>query len=716
MIDSTEQETKSGKREPNRLIDETSTYLRQHAYNPVDWFPWGPEAIEKARGEDKPILLSIGYSACHWCHVMEHESFEDPDTAAMMNKYFVNIKVDREERTDLDEIYMKAVQMLTGHGGWPMTVFLTPQLKPFFAGTYFPPQDRHGIPSFKRVLLGVQTAWSSQRSDVEESSADITAHLALLDKMKASDELPLDFSLVDNAVATLIKVFDRTWGGFGGAPKFPHAASISLGVRRLRPGNKEKTSREYQCLEMIQTTLDKMAEGGIYDHLAGGFARYAVDRKWLIPHFEKMLYDNALLVRNYFEGYIVTGRTWWRDVACSVLEFVERELLMPEGGFYCSLDADSEGEEGKFYVWTPPQIKEVLGTTDGAWFCEAFGVTDSGNFEHGSSVLNLNTTPEEIAASNKMTEAAFWARVNPLKNKLLEVRETRVRPGRDEKMLTGWTSLMISAFVDGYKYTGEKRYLQIAINAAQFILSKLHVDGRLLRSYGRGIAKLNGYLDDYSCFIQSLLDLASVDGNPAWLQNAFALNKVVMAKFRDLEEGGFYFTSEDHEELITRSKHFYDGSTPSATSVSVFNLVRLSRLTGNEELATFAEKTFSIYAAYFSKAPDQFSNLLCALDFHLSPATEIVICLDGERADGLEMLRTLHSTWLRGSAIVVMDESRFEKADEELKNHALFSGRRMIDNKPTVYLCHNFACDAPITDIERLKERLGALQQECSSK
>lgn len=715
MIDSTQHQAKPEKREPNRLISETSTYLRQHAYNPVDWYPWGEEAISKARSEDKPILLSIGYSACHWCHVMEHESFEDEEVAALMNKLFVNIKVDREERTDLDEIYMKAVQMLTGHGGWPMTVFLTPDLKPFFAGTYFPPQDRHGIPSFRRVLLGVDAAWSTQRQDVEESSADITHHLSLLDKLPNDNVVDLNPSLIDDAVTRLIKVFDRTWGGFGGAPKFPHTASISLGIRSLKPGCKEKTALQFESLEMIQTTLDKMAEGGIHDHLAGGFARYSVDRKWLVPHFEKMLYDNALLVRNYFEGYLVTGRTWWREVAKDILHFAERELLMPEGGFYCSLDADSEGEEGKFYVWTPPEIIEVLGTEDGAWFNKIFDVTTHGNFEHGKSILHLSATPEEVASSEGLTETAFWERVNPLKLKLLDARAKRIRPGRDEKMLTSWTSLMISAYVDGYKFTSDEHYLEIAVRAAEFIIDKLMVNGRLLRSYGRGQAKLNAYLDDYACFIQSLLDLASVHPDPKWLGHALALNDVVLSSFLDREDGGFFFTSTDHEQLITRSKLFYDGSTPSPTSVSVTNLVRLARITGNQEFAAIAERTFAIYAPYFAKAPDQFSNLLCALDFHLSKGTEIVLVVDSTRDDWKPLLQSVNSAWLRGTVVLVVDQNKVASATDAVKSQALIQERYMIDGTPTAYLCHNFSCDRPLTDPAMLKERLSVLQSEQNS-
>lgn len=715
MIDSTKQQPITEMREPNRLIDETSTYLRQHAYNPVEWYPWGEEAISKARAEDKPILLSIGYSACHWCHVMEHESFEDEDTAELMNRLFVNIKVDREERTDLDEIYMKAVQMLTGHGGWPMTVFLTPDLKPFFAGTYFPPQDRHGMPSFRRVMLGVEAAWTTQREDVEESSTDITKHLSLMDKLQADTEVTLTTELIDDAVSRLIKVFDRTWGGFGGAPKFPHTASISLGVRRLKPGAKEKTGREFECLEMIQTTLDKMAEGGIHDHLAGGFARYSVDRKWLVPHFEKMLYDNALLVRNYFEGYLVTGRTWWREVAKDILHFVERELLMPEGGFYCSLDADSEGEEGKFYVWTPAEVIEVLGAEDGGWFNRAFGVTEGGNFEHGKSILNFATAPEELASQLGLSEEDFWKRLNPLKVKLRETREHRIRPGRDEKMLTSWTSLMISGFVDGYRFTREQRYLDIATRAADFILDKLYVNGRLLRSYGRGHAKLNGYLDDYACFIQALLDLSSVDSNPKWIEHALKLNQVVLSSFLDTTDGGFFFTSSDHEQLITRSKHFYDGSTPSATSVSVFNLVRLARITGNEEFAVIAERVFTIFAPYFAKAPDQFSNLLCAMDFHLSAGTEIVLIVSSESDDWKELLQVVNESWLRGAVVVVMDNNKLPSADTVVKDLSLLQDRFMVDGKATAYVCHNFACDRPLNDPELLRKRLAILQKEQNS-
>lgn len=696
-------ESKQG-RNPNKLVDETSTYLLQHAYNPVQWFPWSDEALQKAKGEDKPILLSIGYSACHWCHVMEHESFEDESTAELMNRHFVNIKVDREERPDLDEIYMKCVQLLTGHGGWPMTVFLTPHLKPFFAGTYFPPQDRHGMPSFKRVLLGVKDAWDTRREEVEESSSDITVHLNLLDKVKPGD-IDLSEEVLDKAMEPLLRVFDKTWGGFGGAPKFPHTASVSLGMRRMKPGAAQKTSRNLDCMEMVSTTLDRMAWGGMHDQLAGGFARYSVDRKWLIPHFEKMLYDNALIPRNYFDGFLITGNEYWLDVARDVLDFVSRELQMEEGGFYSSLDADSEGEEGKYYVWTPDQIKEVLGQEDGIWFCDVLGVSPGGNFEHGTSALNFPEGPDEARQRFKLSKEDFWNRLNPLRKKLLEAREKRIRPGRDDKMLSSWTSLMISAFVDGYRVLGEQRYLEIAKKAASFILETLYKDGRLLRTYGRGIAKLNGYLDDYAYLIQALLDLAAVDPSARWFTTAKRLNEVVLTHFWSAEDGGFFYTSDDHEELIARTKHFYDGSTPSATSVSVMNLIRLGRLTNNNDYLDMAARTIKLYSPYLHKAPDQFSNLLCALDTYIAKPTEIAIVFNSNKESPEQLNALLFHFFLPTTVSIIADEAA-EDFSELVSACPLLQDRKTIDGKPTAYVCRNFACERPTTDLDQFRASL----------
>lgn len=689
----------------NKLAGETSTYLLQHAHNPVEWHPWGAEALSRSKSEDKPILLSIGYSACHWCHVMEHESFEDESTAALMNRHFINIKVDREERPDIDEIYMKSVQLLTGHGGWPMTVFLTPALKPFFAGTYFPPQDRHGIPSFKRVLLGVKTAWESQRQEVEESSSDITIHLNLLDKVKAGDA-ELNNELLERALDPLIRVFDRTWGGFGGAPKFPHTASISLAMRCMKPGAAVKTGQNLECMEMLCTTLDRMAWGGMHDQLGGGFARYSVDRRWLIPHFEKMLYDNALIPRNYLDAYLITGRAYWLEVGRDALEFVLRELAIAEGGFYCSLDADSEGVEGKYYVWTPGQVEAVLGKDDAAWVCDVYGISPQGNFEHGSSAPNFPDGHEECIKRLKLSEDEFWSRLKPLKARLLAEREKRVRPGRDDKMLTSWTSLMVSCLVDGYKVTGERKYIDAACKSANFILDTLMKDGRLLRTYGRGIAKLNAYLEDYAYTIQAFLDLAACDPSSRWLVNAVKLNDLVLKHYWDNENGGFFYTSDDHEELIARTKHFYDGSTPSASSVSVMNLIRLARLSGKHELLEKAAQTMKIYTPYFHKAPDQFSNMLCALDAYLAEPTEIAVVYDANcKSEAQDLLAELYRFYLPNAVIVTADLSLPDYKDL-LEACPLLTDRPLQDQKATVYICKNFSCQKPITDKTELASSL----------
>ena len=701
--DSTSKEKKA-----NHLLGETSTYLLQHAYNPVQWYPWGPEALERARQEDKPILLSIGYSACHWCHVMEHESFEDESTAAMMNADFVNIKVDREERPDLDEIYMKSVQLLTGHGGWPMTVFLTPGLKPFYAGTYFPPQDRHGMPSFKRVLHGVKSAWESQREEVEESSADITRHLMMLDQVKSTDS-DLNVDILERAMDPLLRVFDKQWGGFGSAPKFPHTASISLSMRRMRPGRREKNSRHLELMEMICVTLDRMAWGGMHDQLGGGFARYSVDRRWLIPHFEKMLYDNALIPRNYFDGYLITGNEYWLSVARDSLDFVLRELTLPEGGFYCSLDADSEGEEGKFYVWTPQQIEAILGKEDAKFFCEVFDVSARGNFEHGTSALNFPEGPARAMERFKLEPAEFWARVNTLKAKVFEAREKRIRPGRDDKMLTSWSSLMISCFVDGYKVAGDKKYLDAALKAANFILDNLYKDGRLLRTYGRGVSKLNAYLEDYAYLIQALLDLASCDSNSRWLRTAFALNQIVLEHFWDSSNGGFFFTSDDHEELIARTRHYYDGSTPSASSVSVMNLIRLARLSDRNEYLDRAAQTMKTYVQYYHKAPDQFSNMLCALDTYLGAPVEICVLYDSKNVQEAEALLTMLRQFYLPHAVVVLADVSASDFKELLGACPLLTDRPLLDGKASVYICKNFSCEKPITDKDELREALRGL-------
>lgn len=683
----------------NRLINETSTYLLQHAHNPVDWYPWGPEAIARAKSEDKPILLSVGYAACHWCHVMEHESFEDVPTARMMNANFVNIKVDREERTDIDEIYMKAVQLMTGHGGWPMTVFLTPDLKPFFGGTYFPKEPRQGMPAFTQLLAALSEAWRDRRSEVEESSGSVTEHLKMLDSLNARSEGKLapaqairkDY--LQDAADRLLDVFDHRFGGFGNAPKFPHTFNINLSLRCIDHLVEKSPSAKEAHKELVTTTLDRMAMGGIYDQIGGGFARYSVDRQWLIPHFEKMLYDNALMCQTYIDGYRLLGRRYWLDIAEGILGFVDRELKTEEGAFYSSLDADSEGVEGKFYVFTPAQIKEIVGTTDGDWLCEVYGVTQTGNFEHGTSALHFAKTPEEIARDYGMSVEAFFDRLRPLNEVLLQARECRIRPGRDEKVLTSWNSLMISAYVAGYVATGKESYLETAKTCALFILNKLVKDGRLLRTYGKGKAKLNGYLEDYAFFVQALLDLASADPDARWLAHACKLSNVMLERFNDAEEGGLYFTSDDHEQLVTRPRSHFDGAVPSGTSVATMNLIRLGRITGHDPYILRAQALLLLYAPFFRKLPDQFGNLLCAADLFIHPDQEVAIVSTDFGNDLKEMIFCAHNGYRPNQLVVV---SRPTNAYKLLENRTPLSG------KATAYICKNFACQKPTTSAEDL--------------
>ncbi len=689
------------KTKANRLLNETSTYLLQHAYNPVDWYPWSQEAISTAQEQDKPILLSVGYSACHWCHVMEHESFEDEETATIMNKLFVCIKVDREERPDIDDIYMKAVQMLTGHGGWPMTVFLTPELKPFFGGTYYPPEDRHGLPSFKRLLLSIARAWREQREEITESSNELTNHLAMVNMLPPSqDELNSD--QIEKSINRLWGVFDKECGGFGGAPKFPHTGSIALCLRASLPSSALSEAARKQALEMATKTLDQMAWGGIHDQLAGGFSRYAVDRIWLVPHFEKMLYDNALLCRNYFEGYQRTGNLYWRQVGKGILDFVLNELTTDEGAFYSSLDADSEGEEGRFYVWTPEQITAVLGKEDGKWLSEVFDCHDRGNFEHGTTVLHLAQSPETLAKHYKMTVDAFWQRLAPLRAKLLEERSKRVRPGRDEKVLTSWNSLMVSAFIDGYRCLQDIRYLNAAKRTTKFMLESLTTDGgtRLLRTWGRGIAKFKGYLDDYAYFIQALLDLAQVDTTEDWLSKALVLNDVMLEQFSDAKDGTFFFVSDEHESLITQPKSYFDASMPSPTAVATMNLLRLGRLTANETFVKRAENVLKVYSSYYDRAPDQFSYLLCCLDLALSAPSELVLIAPDSTSSDTDdnfkaMLFAAQSVYLPHTVALAFCPTAAHT--KEIANLPLLAGRESIEGKTTAYYCVNFACQKPVT-------------------
>src|ERR1043166_1836103 len=551
----------------NRLIGETSPYLLQHAHNPVDWYPWGEEAFERAKKEDKPVLVSIGYSACHWCHVMEHESFEDEATAAIMNENFVNVKVDMEERPDVDQIYMNFVQLTTGRGGWPMNVFLTPDKRPFFGGTYFPPAPRYGMASWQQILLSIAEAYRSKRDELEHSANEIVGELRRLSIVDpGAGELSTD--ILDEAFASFSRTFDTVNGGFGGAPKFPPAMSLEFLLRyHHRTGDNK-------ALSMVTHTLDKMAGGGIYDQLGGGFHRYSVDAIWLVPHFEKMLYDNAQLIRVYLHAYQVTGDEFYKRIAVDTLEYVMREMLDESGGFYSTQDADSEGDEGKFFVWTTEEIDAVLGRQRSLEFCKLYDVTPAGNFE-GKNILNLNS-------KGTLAIPRVSASMDEARGLLFAAREKRIKPHRDEKVLTAWNGLMLATFADAAAVLANDGYLDIAKRNAKFILTKLQKDGRLLRTWKDGRAKLNGYVEDYANVADGLIVLYQASGQVEYLIEAKRLADLMITEFWDADNGAFFFTSNDHEELIVRNKDFYDNATPSGNSAAADVLCRLAKLRSEE--------------------------------------------------------------------------------------------------------------------------------------
>jgi uncharacterized protein len=662
---------------PNRLARETSPYLLQHRDNPVDWYPWGEEALARAHEEDRPILLSVGYSACHWCHVMERESFEDPDTAAYMNEHFVPVKVDREERPDVDAIYMEAVQAMTGHGGWPMTVFLDPDGVPFYGGTYFPPDEGRGMPSFRMVMEAVVHAFETQREEIRERAAGTRARLGALGEVEPR-ERP-EATELEEAVQRLLAVADRERGGFGGAPKFPPASALELLLARVAgAGRREGPERE-----VVEATLDAMYAGGIYDHLGGGFARYSVDAVWLVPHFEKMLYDNALLARAYLHGWQALGHERHRRVCEETLDWMLREMRGPEGGFYSALDADSEGEEGRFYVWTPAQIREALGEAADP-VIEHFGVSERGNFE-GGSVLHLASGPESPEPAG--FEAA--------RRTLFEARSERVRPGLDDKRLASWNALAISALADTGAVLGRDDYLEAARDCAEFVLGTLRdEEGRLLRTYKDGDARLNAYLEDHAFLLEALLALYEASFEVRWFVAARDLAETMVERFGDPERGGFYSTSVDHEQLIVRRKEVGDHPIPSGNSAAAMGLLRLAALTGERRYEEEAEAVFSLFARPAVQHPDAFAHLLRALDFHLSPTRQVALV-----GDDLAELAAVVRSDLRPHLVLAAGP---EGSDQP----PLLANRTTVDAHPTAYVCENFTCNLPTTDPKQLSSQL----------
>jgi uncharacterized protein len=680
---------------PNRLADETSPYLLQHAHNPVDWYPWGPEALQRARQEEKPILLSIGYSACHWCHVMERESFEDARTADIMNQGFVNIKVDREERPDLDGIYMQAVQAMTGHGGWPMTVFLTPDGTPFYGGTYFPPDDRHNLPSFPRLLHAIADAWRNRREEVLQSGMQLRQQLEQTLLPRGSGNAP-EPKLLDDAAAGLIAQFDPTYGGFGHAPKFPQPMAVEFLLRHWRRTN------EPEALAVAEQTLQQMARGGMFDHLGGGFHRYSTDAEWLVPHFEKMLYDNAQLARAYLMGYQATGNAFFRTITELVLTYVLRDLTDASGGFYSTEDADSEGEEGKFYVWRPAELVALLGDEDARLFGAFYDVTATGNFEHGASILHMPRTPGEVAQELGVTEAKLLEVLERGRGELFHARERRVRPARDEKVLAAWNGLMLRAFAEAGRVLSEPTYIQAAVNNAHFLLAQMRrPNGGLYRTWKPGHeARLNGYLEDYANVADGLVALYEATFDRQWLDAATELADAMLARFADADNGGFYDTSSDHEQLITRPKDLFDNATPSGNAVAADVLLRLSVLTDNDAYRTAAQGVLALLQEPMTRYPLGFARSLSALDFLLGKPKEIVVVGDQSAADTQALLRVVFEPFLPNKVVAGIDDGQAHA------NIPLLEAREARDGNATAYVCEHYVCQAPTTNPEELRAQL----------
>jgi uncharacterized protein len=660
---------------PNRLAKETSPYLRQHAENPVDWYPWGEEAFHRAREEDKPIHLSVGYAACHWCHVMANESFENPDVARIMNERFVNIKVDRQERPDIDDVYQKVTQMMGQGGGWPLTVFMTPRGEPFFGGTYFPVRDGPGRPGFMRLLLGLGEAWKSQRDKLRETVEQFLGGYREIEGRLLGGEVPDGEDVPAEAARFFAENCDPMHGGIGGAPKFPNPACHDLVLRIYH------RTREPGLLRSLKLTLDRMAAGGIYDHLGGGFARYSVDERWAVPHFEKMLYDNGQLVKLYADAYRLTGNRKWRRVFEESIAYVLRDMTLPEGGFYASEDADSEGEEGKFYVWTPSEVQAVLGDPDGATACRAYGVTDRGNFEHGTTVLYRAVELDPLEE----------ARLAGLRDKLFADREKRVRPGRDDNILASWNALMIQGLCAAYQATGTASHLSAAQRAADFLAERMTMPhGGVYRAWRDGVAKVPGFLDDYAFLANALLDLYESAFVPRYLERAMQLVDLIFEKFWD---DGLYFTPSDGERLVHRPRAPHDNAWPSGISTSVFAFLRLYELTGKDHYRDRAEHVFRTYGGAAAKNPFGFAHLLAALDFMQRGPLEIVFAGDRAQPALQPLVETVHRTYQPSRILAFADDV------------PIGQGRGPIDGKPAAYICRNRTCEAPLTSAEALRER-----------
>ncbi len=676
----------------NQLIHETSPYLLQHAHNPVDWHPWNAEALAKAQQEDKPIFLSIGYSACHWCHVMERESFENETIAALMNEQFINIKVDREERPDLDAIYMDAVVSMTGQGGWPMSVFLTPDGQPFYGGTYYPPEPRYGMPSFPQVLRSVAEAYRQRRDQVIGQAQRLT-HALQRSTQIGGGAGELEPEMLREASATLLQAFDSEHGGFGSQPKFPQPMTLDFCMAEYR------RTEDLDVLYMAELTLEKMAHGGLYDQLGGGFHRYSVDAIWLTPHFEKMLYDNAQLLRSYLHAWQVTKQPLYRRVVDETIDYVVREMTSPEGGFYSTQDADSEGQEGKFFVWTPEEIEEVLGPEDAAIFAAYYGVSPHGNFE-GDNILSVVSSEASVAHTTGRSPAEIGTVLAESRRKLFAARELRIKPGRDEKILTEWNGLMIHALAECGVVLGRSDALDAAINAANFILGQMsQADGKLYRSFKDGQARLNGYLEDYAALTRGLIALYEATFEMRWLGEATRLAQVMIAQFADRELGGFFQTGLDHEQLVVRRKDFIDNAIPSGNALAAESLLRLSILLDKADYRAEAVRICLAVKEAMVRQPTGFGRLLGVANALLTPSQEIALVGDPDAESTQALLREIRQHYLPNTVIALR-----RPGEEAIL--PLLAGRDLVNGQPAVYVCENYACQLPVTDPQALARLL----------
>ena len=683
--------------ETNRLAEAQSPYLLQHKDNPVWWHEWNEAAFETARREDKPIFLSIGYSACHWCHVMEEESFEDQEVAALLNEHFIAIKVDREERPDIDQVYMSVCQAMTGSGGWPLTVVMTPDKKPFYAGTYFPKNSYYDRPGMMELLPQIAEIWRQDRMKIDDIGQKVTESLHRLADTSLRSEL--NGKYIEDAFRFFEQRFDRSYGGFGAAPKFPTPHNLMLLLRYWQKSGEE------EALEMAEKTLEAMMNGGIFDHLGYGFHRYSTDAQWLVPHFEKMLYDQALLAMAYTEAYQATGKAKYADTVRKIFAYVLRDLQSPEGGFYSAEDADSDGGEGQFYVWKRGGIREILGSRDGKVFCDYYGVTDEGNFEGQTNILNIRRSTSEFAALNNLDEETFRLKLGQWRDKLFALREKRVHPFKDDKILTGWNGLMIAALAKGGAVLGDEKYLAAAEDAAAFVQDRLtDEEGKLLHRYRNGEAGIPAFLDDYAFTIWGLLELFESGGKAEHLEQALRLTGIMIESFRDTENGGFYFTSDDAEQLISRMKEVYDGAVPSGNSVAAYNLLRLGKITCDQKLIEEGTAVIEAFGETVKQNPAGFSMMMTALDFALGPVREIVITGDAEDNLTRQMAGLINSRFLPRTVLIRIDETY---NTDKLKQIIPFTETRIsIGGLTTAYVCENFQCQAPVNDVEELKALL----------